>query len=402
MTLETGSVDGGSGDDELRASGARIDGGPGADLIEGARAAAVTYASRTAGVSATLDGLANDGEPGEGDNLTGSFSTLTGGAGDDVLSGGGAAESATGPGPGITLTGNGGADLLVGTAGIDGLLGGDGDDRLRGGPGNDSFTGGAGADGFAGGAGTDVVSYGASPAGVRVTIGAGADDGVPGEADDVGADVENVDGTLHDDVLQGSAAPNVLTGFGGGDVLLGEGGADTLLGAPGADRIVGGPGPDRVWAGGGDRLELADGEVDEAVCYPQVLTLEADPFDVVSRCRSRIEFKSRRVIRTGRDGRLHLAIRCVSTSGHPCHGAVRVIDRSDRTRLGSAPYHLAGGQRTTVRVKLNAAGRRARATRFRVPIMALAYPHGEPAAAAISRYDFTRSSWATKPLRRGR
>jgi hypothetical protein len=93
-----------------------------------------------------------------------------------------------------------------------------------------------------------------------------------------------------------------------------------------------------------------------------------------------------------------MTIRCVSAAGSPCHGALRVIDRRNRERLGNGPYHLAAGARATVRIKLNAAGRRARRTRFRVPIMTLAHPDGAPESENLDWYDFTRSSWATKPL----
>jgi hypothetical protein len=398
MTLDYATVDGGTGNDILSGPNARFDGGPGADAITGSGpSSGVTYAARTAGVKATLDGIANDGEVGEGDNLTGSFRFLIGGEGDDLLSGGGSDPSATGTGP-IDLSGNRGNDVLIGTQGADGMFGDAGNDEFHGGQGDDRFTGGPGADTFSGGDGADELSYGNEPTGVNVTLGGGADDGAPGEGDDAHADVENVLGSLHDDFIQGSEADNGLTGSDGDDTVLGEGGNDTLGGGPGFNRIVGGAGRDRVFTLQGDRLELRDGEVDEAVCLQEVLSVDADPFDVVTRCRAHVEFTPAPTVRTGRDGRLRMTIRCVSAAGSPCHGALRVIDRHNRERLGNGPYHLAAGARATVRIKLNAAGRRARRTRFRVPIMTLAHPDGAPESENLYWYDFTRSSWATKPL----
>jgi Ca2+-binding RTX toxin-like protein len=62
---------GGSGDDKLTGGWANdtLDGGPGADVLKGGGGTdTVTYASRSAAVNVSLDGVANDGEAGEGDN----------------------------------------------------------------------------------------------------------------------------------------------------------------------------------------------------------------------------------------------------------------------------------------------------------------------------------------------
>ena len=97
------SLWGWSGDDTL-------DGGAGPDMMWGGTGIDhVTYASRTAAVSASLDNVANDGESGEGDNLY-DVENLTGGAGADVL------------------TGSALANLLNGGPGKDSLIGHDGDD----------------------------------------------------------------------------------------------------------------------------------------------------------------------------------------------------------------------------------------------------------------------------------
>jgi hypothetical protein len=115
-------VDTGWGDDT-------IDGGDGADTMSGgAGDDAVVYATRLAGVTVSLDDLANDGASGEGDNVRLSVDDVVGGSGND---------SFTGDAGGNDLTGNGGDDVLDGAGG---------DDTLDGGAGADSFSGGAGAD----------------------------------------------------------------------------------------------------------------------------------------------------------------------------------------------------------------------------------------------------------------
>jgi hypothetical protein len=395
-TLMNAKVSGGAGGDTLRSPGTTFDGGPDADVMEGTGGYSdVVYRDRTAGVSVTLDGAANDGEPGEGDNVTGQISGLTGGAGDDVLSLAGEPASTR---DGF-LEGNGGADHLIGGAVGDRLSGDSGDDELSGAAGDDILDGGLGDDHLAGGDGTDTAEYSNGAAGVHVTPGDGAADGAPGENDQVDGDVEDIDGTRFDDLLQGTAAANELEGFGGDDALLGEGGADRLLGDVGNDRLVGGPGPDRAFAYGNDRLEFADGEPDQITCAQEVTSIEADMFDIAPRCRARIDFTPARTRRTASDGRVHVKIRCTSIAGRRCDGALRMIDRHDRRPLGTGAYHLANGERQTIGIKLNAAGRHARDTRYRVPIMILAYPDGAAAVPDVEQYFYTRSAWATKQRR---
>jgi Ca2+-binding RTX toxin-like protein len=94
---------GGSGDDLLIGGGRNdrligglgtdvLDGGAGLDLVEytdRTRAAygGTTRLRRLLSVSATLDGVANDGHPGENDFVMDNVENLLGGQGNDVLSG---------------------------------------------------------------------------------------------------------------------------------------------------------------------------------------------------------------------------------------------------------------------------------------------------------------------------
>lgn len=69
----------GSGDDVLDGRGGPDDlrGGDGTDTVD--------YGSRTAAVSVTADGLANDGEAGENDLVQGDVESVVGGSGDDTI-----------------------------------------------------------------------------------------------------------------------------------------------------------------------------------------------------------------------------------------------------------------------------------------------------------------------------
>src|SRR6266511_5116940 len=82
---------GGPGNDVL--NGGRqtdaLDGGTGADAMSGGGDPYdhVLYDSRTAPVTITLDGVADDGEAGEGDNVGADIERATGGSGDDLIVG---------------------------------------------------------------------------------------------------------------------------------------------------------------------------------------------------------------------------------------------------------------------------------------------------------------------------
>ena len=126
----------GGGDDDTLVGGDDADaltGGSGSDRV--------SYAARTARVVVDEDGVADDGESGEGDNVASDVEYVTGGSGDDALTGGAATNHLYG-GPGDDdLSGLGGPDWLYGDAGADDLIGGSGDDRLLGGFGNDELSG---------------------------------------------------------------------------------------------------------------------------------------------------------------------------------------------------------------------------------------------------------------------
>ena len=77
-----------------------------------------------------------------------------------------------------------------------------------------------------------------------------------GENDNIGTDVENIQGGQGDDVIRGNGAANRLIGGGGNDRLIGAGGDDELRGdwysdyedeegdEAGNDRLEGGAGDD--------------------------------------------------------------------------------------------------------------------------------------------------------------
>src|SRR4051812_46536474 len=251
-----------------------------------------------------------------------------------------------------TVDGGPGADWLRGDVSADTLRGGDGkdklegfkgDDLLDGGPGDDDINGAAGADTLLGGDGNDKLNpdYYTDPSADTVdggpgidsvegdyfdgelsvqqplffTMAGGADDGRPGENDNI-TNVERLSlgvsptkyvGTDGNDYLKVAQAINAgdISGGNGDDDLSGADGMEKVDGGPGNDRVVGGfnddvltggPGRDQIigdlptgdcgplWCKypfGNDTIYAQDGEQDTISCGWGTDTVYADAADVV-------------------------------------------------------------------------------------------------------------------------
>ncbi|MEY2517423.1 MAG: hypothetical protein QOJ89_4781 [bacterium] len=172
------TLHGGDGDDTL-IGGLFESGGAGADLLQGTadQFDEASYADHDAtGVHVTLDGKANDGAAGEGDDAR---TRNVGGS----------------PGPDV-ITGNADANRLEGATGDDILDGAGGDDDLSGDEGADKLIGGAGNDNI------DASFQSVGLSGVpdradRVTCGAGDDRVTADPVDTVSADCELVSVRFH-------------------------------------------------------------------------------------------------------------------------------------------------------------------------------------------------------------
>jgi Ca2+-binding RTX toxin-like protein len=246
------------------------------------------------------------------------------GAGNDFAEGYGSESVQGGPGN-DELSGLTGDDVLDGGDGNDKLSGAAGADVLRGGAGDDSFTSdpmeNRSPDVIDGGPGRDSITdwMRGDPATeqlVTVTLDGVADDGFPGEGDNV-TNMEVVEsygslryvGTDGDDIASASEVGNraELTGKGGNDqlkgtdsddVIDGGAGADAITAGYGNDTITGGPGQDKIVAdrdgrcnemhcdlspgSASDTIDAVDGEVDNISCGPGQDTVKADAADVVA------------------------------------------------------------------------------------------------------------------------
>ena len=167
------------------------------------------------------------------------------------------------------IDGTDGSESIDGGAGNDTINAMGGDDEVSGGPGMDLLTGGPGADKISGGGPNDpgdTVAYDYSSMGVTINLRAGSASGGDADGDELAADIENVRGSMHDDMLSGSRGGNMLWGLGGNDDLFGDKSDDTLNGGPGDDNLDGGDGDDTLIGGPGADT-LTGGEDDDTASY---------------------------------------------------------------------------------------------------------------------------------------
>ena len=308
-----------------------LDGGPGPDDE-------IEYdgtAGETAGVTMTIDGVADDGHAGEGDNLAG-FEDLNGTPGADRMVGASSNDELFPDAGDDTINGGGGNDELGPGEGNDVVEGGEGSDEIEGESRRES-----GADALNGGPGADMLDYDGSEA-ISFTLNGAADDGRAGEGDNV-ANIEGVDGTEKGDTLVGNGASNQLFGFGGGDTITGGGGNDALNGGDGDDVLLALGGRDDVRCGLGFDTPIHDAEdVIAGGCERRGAEVVSDS-----------AFANRK-------GRARVRVSCPAEEGATCRGTVVLL--SNGKLIGSGRFSVANGGRASATVRLTRQGRRALST----------------------------------------
>ncbi|HLL29765.1 MAG TPA: calcium-binding protein [Allosphingosinicella sp.] len=258
-------------DDVLRALGGAsvIDGGPGADIMEGRNGNDIYYVDDAGDLviegagggtdEVRIRNLASYTLPAYVEKLTNVTNHMFTGTGNSAAN---------------EINGGTGRDILYGAGGNDTLNGGDGDDELHGGGEHDILNGGAGSDDMYGGEGNDVYFVDYEGDNVIELAGEGTDQvyttltnymlsdhvenlGFNGAGDPalnfIGSNVGNIIvGRAGDDILDGQGGADELRGGAGNDVLHGGAGDDLLIGGAGADVLCGGT--------GGDLFRFSDGD----------------------------------------------------------------------------------------------------------------------------------------------
>ncbi len=258
------------------------------------------------------------------------------------------------------ITGTDGNDTLQGTAAGESIYARGGNDAIDGGAGDDELDGGTGADVLNGGPGSDAVSYSGS-AQIVVTLDRTANDGIAGEGDNVGSDVEDIFGSDGPDKLTGGPAANTIDG-GAGD-----------------DRLTGGAGEDALFAGEGeDVVEARDGSVDRIDCGPGRDVATVDSNDTTNGCERllrppvtdafdlTLRRSQRRLIVGSIDPVSTIELACVSGC-HPRSAPTRTIYRRTSVRgpLTRIPLtsRVSGA---TLEIGVTRRGARTRCVRFRI------------------------------------
>lgn len=235
-------------------------GGSGCTLLTANRAECVgaVFDVTFVGTDNTLDGS------GVG---SGAAITANGSPGNDSLTGTPAADTLDGQGGDDNLYGGAGNDTIATGSGQNTVEDGPGDDYVTGGPGNDTFIVGTGKDVILPGDGVDTISYASRTVGVTITLNGNADDGEPGEGDNVGNDGERAYGGSGNDTLVANDLGNLLDGGPGND---------TIIGGRGEDRLVGNEGDDII--------DARDGRFDSIDCGPGHDIVYADAIDFTENC----------------------------------------------------------------------------------------------------------------------
>jgi Ca2+-binding RTX toxin-like protein len=238
---------GGDGDDTIL-GGSYDDmlyGGSGNDVMNGGAGFDwVDYQDANGGVKVDLFLTTAQNTRSAGIDTLTNFEAVAGSAYADILS---AAST------GSSLYGFLGDDLITGRAGNDLLNGGGGNDTIIGGGGNDTIIAedwsSFGNDMVDGGAGRDTADYFAVTGSLTIDLRVTSAQNTGSAGVDTIVNVENVRGSLYDDLLTGNAVANHLFGWTGNDTLSGMAGNDTLDGFAGADQLYGGSGNDVLYGG---------------------------------------------------------------------------------------------------------------------------------------------------------
>ncbi len=254
------TINGGAGDDHIDGwvGNDRLIGGEDNDFLIGAAGIDIAeYGSSPSAVVVNLNGSSSSGGHGR-DNFS-EVENLLGSAFDDALTGDAGPNQLYGQVGDDTLRGLGGNDELVGGADADTLVPGLGDDIVNGGP------------------QVDLVGYATSPAGVVVNLATGT---ATGEGTDALTAVEDVNGSPHDDQIDGNVRVNVLAGGAGEDIILGKGQDDRLVGGSGNDLVRGGPGDDFLQ--GSEHNDQLFGDGGQDICHGSTGTDTATTCETVT------------------------------------------------------------------------------------------------------------------------
>jgi Ca2+-binding RTX toxin-like protein len=283
----------------------------------------------------------------------------------------------------LTLDGGNGNDVIHGGPAPETIVGGVGNDIVDGGGGDDKLANGVqsvtcfpecgpvgrnarsefdGGDVYIGGSGDDVTRLDARQDNLTITLDGLANDGHPGENDNV--QTESVVGGSGADSITGDGGPNTLVGGPGNDTLSGLRGADQLEGGRNNDSLVGGRARDHMECDSGFDLAVST------------------PIDTVARDCERTGAKLGSDTGRVRGNRTRVWIACPSAEGARCQG--RFLLRHDNKKFGAGGFKVKPGKAKAFSVHLSPHGRSVLARRRSFQVNARVRTN-EPLGLAVER-----------------
>ena len=242
------------------------------------------------------------------------------------------------------LEGGPGNDQLIALGGDDELDGEDDNDSLAGGEGDDDLDGGNfdstldGTDVLDGGPGADGGEYGGRDEAVNVSLDDVANDGLPGENDNLVA-VESVFTGEGADTLTGNDAANELDGSSGNDTIRGFGGSDSIEGNDGDDLLVGGPAADEVFCEDGIDTAVVDAE--------DLFGLDCERTGALLGTLDTVNVKK---------GIAKVPVTCPAAEAAACKGKVKLL--LNGKSLGKGKFKVPAGKTKKAKVKLSKKGKK--------------------------------------------
>jgi hypothetical protein len=213
-----------------------------------------------------------------------------------------------------------------------------------------------------------------------VTLDNTADDGAPGEADNVQGDVEDVTGGSAADTLVGNASDNELVGGGGDDTITGGDGNDGLDGGSGRDTIDGGGGRDDLDGGAGaDTLKSRDGLTDRINCRGGTDAVQGEARDDIAGNCENVQIAPPSIVainsvQVTRAGFVVVKVTCPVVE-RSCAGAiiVKTVRRISHRfiKLGQINYRLREQQAKVFKARIAAKDRKALRKARRVKVRAV-------------------------------
>jgi hypothetical protein len=209
---------------------------------------------------------------------------------------------------------------------------------------------------IAGGAGTDTINY--TPFGVSASLDNVANDGAPGDNQNILSDVENINGSSGNDVITGGPGFNVINAGAGDDqVNVRDGAADLVLCAAGFDVLT---------ADGADTVDGSAGPC-EVTDFGDLTGFGPVVGVVLAK-------------HAGKTAKATLS--CPPTAKGFCSGTIAL--KNGTKSAGSAPFFLQAGQSDVESIDLSKSARKALEEKGKLKVTATVNANDERGATAAS------------------